>query len=525
MLTIKNLSGAFINADGEEPVLNNVNLKIDPGQTVALVGESGSGKSVTALTVLGLLPRESFHHTGKIIFRDKELTSADPKELEKVRGNQISMIFQEPMTSLNPVYTIGKQLAEPLRLHRRLQSGEIEKEAIYLLKRCGIQDPKEKMNSFPHQLSGGQRQRAMIAMALSCRPRLLIADEPTTALDVTIQAQILTLLKELQEEFNMAIWLITHDLNLVKKSADQLYIMNKGHIVENGETSRIFKAPSHPYTKSLLASIPAPKQTLEAGGPKQVVIRDLHCHFRSSGGIFQPSRKVVKAVDGVSLSISQGTTCAIIGESGSGKTTLGMSILRLNQSHGSIKFKGTELLNLNNKQMQPLRKKMQVVFQDPYSSLSPRMTIGQIIGEGLKIHKIGNSRHERMELAAQNLTEVGLEAEMVHRYPHEFSGGQRQRIAIARAMALTPELLILDEPTSALDVTIQNQIIKLLLHLQGKYQITYVFISHDLRVVRSLADQIAVMKDGCIVESGPAAEIIANPQHHYTRRLFTAAFN
>ena len=252
MLTIKNLSGAFINADGEEPVLNNVNLKIDPGQTVALVGESGSGKSVTALTVLGLLPRESFHHTGKIIFRDKELTSADPKELEKVRGNQISMIFQEPMTSLNPVYTIGKQLAEPLRLHRRLQSGEIEKEAIYLLKRCGIQDPKEKMNSFPHQLSGGQRQRAMIAMALSCRPRLLIADEPTTALDVTIQAQILTLLKELQEEFNMAIWLITHDLNLVKKSADQLYIMNKGHIVENGETSRIFKAPSHPYTKSLL---------------------------------------------------------------------------------------------------------------------------------------------------------------------------------------------------------------------------------------------------------------------------------
>ncbi|MCB2182275.1 MAG: ABC transporter ATP-binding protein [Desulfobulbaceae bacterium] len=524
LLNIKNLSAGFETQDGHVDVLHDVSLSINEGETVALVGESGSGKSVTAFSILQLLDRDSFSATGEIIFNDCNLLQQKENELRKIRGNQIAMIFQEPMTSLNPVYTIGDQIIEPLMLHQGLSAAKAKEESLLLLEKTGIPDPENRMHNYPHQLSGGQRQRIMIAMALACRPKLLIADEPTTALDVTIQAQILALLKDLQQEFNMAILLITHDLHMVKKVARTVHIMHQGGIVEHGNTAEIFADPKAQYTIKLLDSVPKGEPVAKQETKTLLQVRDLRCHFPIKKGFFKRKVGEIKAVDGVTLSIKEGTTYGIVGESGSGKSTLGMSILRLINSKGDITYQDQNLAELKNKDMRPLRRELQVVFQDPFSSLSPRLTVFQIIAEGLKVHRIGAATKERKEIVQRVLAEVGLTPEMADRYPHEFSGGQRQRIAIARAIALQPKFIVLDEPTSALDMTIQSQIIALLRDLQQKYTITYLFISHDLRVVRALSDEVAVMKEGVIVEQGSASEIFNRPKHPYTRKLFSAAF-
>ena len=525
LLQIKGLSAGFHSPDGYEEILHDVALTINQGETVALVGESGSGKSVTALSILQLLDRHSFSCSGEILFNGANLLAKSETELEKIRGNDIAMIFQEPMTSLNPVYTIGDQLMEPLMIHQKLTPAQAWDKALQLLDKTGIPDPESRMPSFPHQLSGGQRQRVMIAMALACRPKLLIADEPTTALDVTIQAQILTLLRELQQELDMAILLITHDLHMVRKVAGHVHIMHQGRIVEHGPCARIFAAPAQPYTIKLLDSVPREKPACREEGTPLLTIADLHCHFPIRKGFFKRRVGEIKAVNGVTLTINEGTTYGIVGESGSGKSTLGLAILRLIDSRGRIFYQGTDLLAKNGSAMRPLRRELQVVFQDPFSSLSPRMTVMQIIAEGLKVHRIGRNAQQQREIVERVLDEVGLTPAMLDRYPHEFSGGQRQRIAIARAIALQPKFIVLDEPTSALDMTIQAQIIDLLHGLQQKYGITYLFISHDLRVVRALADEVAVMKDGMIVESGPAAKLFSHPAHPYTRKLFSAAFD
>ncbi|MBC8318530.1 MAG: ABC transporter ATP-binding protein [Desulfobulbaceae bacterium] len=524
LLEIKNLNAGFHTEDGFSSVLHDVSLGIGYGETVALVGESGSGKSVTAFSVLQLLEKESFSCEGKILFSDADLLQMNATSLQKIRGNDIAMIFQEPMTSLNPVYSIGHQLMEPLKIHQHMTDEEARKQAIYLLGRTGIPDPETRMASYAHQLSGGQRQRVMISMALACRPKLLIADEPTTALDVTIQAQILDLLQELQREFNMAVLLITHDLNMVQKIADRVFIMHQGHIVEEGVTRDIFSSPRDPYTIKLMNSVPKGEQPPKSESRALLTIDNLHCHFPIKKGFFGRKVGEIRAVDGASLTIREGTTYGIVGESGSGKSTLGLCILRLVSCKGNITYNGRDLLKTNKSTMRSLRRELQVVFQDPFSSLSPRLTIFQIISEGLRVHKIGKTKQEQRAIVEEKLLEVGLTAEMADRYPHEFSGGQRQRIAIARAISLSPRFIILDEPTSALDMTIQAQIIDLLRSLQEKYQITYLFISHDLRVVRALADEIAVMKDGMIVEQGNAHTIFANPSHQYTQQLFKAAF-
>jgi microcin C transport system ATP-binding protein len=532
LLEIDNLNAWFTNEAStggtyQEQVLQDVCLSMEAGETVALVGESGSGKSVTALSILRLLEENSpIRYTGSIHFDGTNLFSLPPKEIRAFRGNRIAMIFQEPMTSLNPVYPIGHQLIEPLLLHRSMSPAEAEAEAVRLLERTGIEDPAQRLNVFPHQLSGGQRQRVMIAMALACRPDLLIADEPTTALDVTIQAQILDLIRDIQQEFKMAVLLITHDLAMVRKMAATTHIMKEGRIVEHGATERIFNAPKDPYTCHLLASVP--HETPRPKDASQVLLatRDLNCQFHIKTGwknIFVRNIKVINAVDHVNLTIRAGTTCGIVGESGSGKTTLGMAILKLVKSEGEIQFDNNDLQPLPPHRMRPLRKEIQVVFQDPYSSLSPRLTVNEIVSEGLKVHFRNQTREQRSEQIAHALAEVGLEPEMAYRYPHEFSGGQRQRIAIARAIVLRPRFLILDEPTSALDMTIQAQIIDLLKDLQERYAMTYMFISHDLRVIRALADQVAVMQHGRIVEAGPAAEIFSSPRQDYTKTLFRAA--
>lgn len=529
LLEVDNLNISF-NSDAidgtleDSQVLFDVSFSIDKGKTCALVGESGSGKSVTALSILRLLEYSSrITNKGSIRFEGHEIFDLTEEEIRAIRGNQIAMIFQEPMTSLNPVYSIGNQLIEPLMEHRSMNRKEAEKEAIHLLERTGIENPEERLRVFPHQLSGGQRQRVIIAMALACRPTLLIADEPTTALDVTIQAQILDLIQDIQQEFGMAVLLITHDLPMVKRIADTVYIMKNGRIVEHGSTKNIFDTPTDPYTIHLMSSIPQGSSAKKADSDVLLEIKDLNCHFHLKSGWVSPFKrkiKTIKAVDQVSLSIPKGTTCGIIGESGSGKTTLGMAILRLVKSEGSILFDNNHLNSFSSKEMLPQRKKIQVVFQDPYSSLSPRLNIFQIVSEGLKIHYPEANREERQLAVNKVLEEVELKADMAYRYPHEFSGGQRQRIAIARALILKPKLLILDEPTSALDMTIQAQIIKLLKKLQEKYQMTYLFISHDLRVVRALSDQIIVMRNGQIIESGLAGETFSNPQHEYTKTLF-----
>ncbi len=535
LLKIENFSLTFCSDQeigGDTQVLYNINLALEQGKTHALVGESGSGKSVTAMSILRLLEDIATVRTsGRIVFNNRDMLQLDKDEVRAIRGNDIAMIFQEPMTSLNPVYTIGNQLIEPLMLHRNMSREEAGKRAVTLLKRTGIKDPEYRVNSYPYQLSGGQRQRVMIAMALACRPSLLIADEPTTALDVTIQAQILELIKDIQQEFNMAVLLITHDLPMVQKAADRVSIMYQGRIVEQNSSRELFADPREEYTRHLLSAVPHSSHVPSPGGRQLVDMKGINCEFilkTSWQGFFKRKKSVVKAVDNVDISIRQGTTLGIIGESGSGKSTLAMCLLKLTKFKGAIHFynddKDILLSELSNHQMRPLRRELQIVFQDPFSSLSPRLTVEQIIAEGLQVHKLAGTRTELRSLVQQALEEVELDPDMAGRFPHEFSGGQRQRIAIARAIILKPKLLILDEPTSALDTTIQSQIIKLLKNLQKRHGMTYIFITHDLRVIRSLADELAVMRQGRIVESGPADRIFTQPGHEYTRRLFQAAF-
>jgi len=531
LLDIQNLSLTFHTEDGDSKVLHNISFGVDSGQTVALVGESGSGKSVTALSILRLLEKTATVTTsGTIHYSGQDLLALPESQMRHIRGNKIAMIFQEPMSSLNPVYSIGNQLIEPLLQHQDLTNQEALAKAIELLDRCGIPDPKQRLASFPHQLSGGQRQRAMIAMALACRPALLIADEPTTALDVTIQAQILELLEDIQKELNMAVLLITHDLNMVQKISDHVHIMHDGRIVENGSTKTIFAKPQDPYTIHLLNSVPKGEPEPKPKRKPLLEISDLKCHFPIKAGFFRRTIGKIKAVDGVSLTIREGTTYGVVGESGSGKSTLGMCILRLADCQGKIFYSGgknnsKDLVPLSRTTLRPMRKDLQVVFQDPFSSLSPRLTIEQIISEGLKVHNIGKDKKDRQRMVYKILQEVGLHEEMAGRYPHEFSGGQRQRIAIARAIALKPRFIMLDEPTSALDMTIQAQIIELLKDLQKRYGITYLFVSHDLRVIRAMADEVAVMQNGKIVEAGPVGDLFNKPQHPYTKSLFAAAFD
>lgn len=513
----------------KKQALFDVSLTVDSGETVALVGESGSGKSVTALSILRLLEDSSNIETdGTIRFEGNDISGMNKKEIRAVRGNRIAMIFQEPMTSLNPVYSIGNQLMEPLLLHQSLTKKQAHSEAIRLLERTGIDAAAARMKVYPHQLSGGQRQRVMIAMALACTPSLLIADEPTTALDVTIQVQILDLIRDLQDEFGMALLLITHDLAMVKRIADTVHIMKDGRIIEHGKTNSVFESPQQNYTKRLLNSVPDIHHRSKPTSTNLLELSNVSCTFQLKKGwkeFFKKDAKTnsIRAVDCVDLDIKRGTTLGLVGESGSGKSTLAFAILKLTKSNGKIVFNGQDLQNLSNKQMRPLRRNLQIVFQDPFSSLSPRLTIGQIIMEGMKVHGIGKTRLEQNQKVAQVLIEVGLSVDMMGRFPHEFSGGQRQRIAIARSIVLQPDFLVLDEPTSALDMTIQKQIIDLLIELQDRYGITYLFISHDLRVVRALADHVAVMQNGRIVESGIADKIFTSPEHTYTKRLFSAA--
>ena len=506
--------------------VKNVSFDIGKAETVALVGELGSGKTVTALSILRLLPYPAASHpSGVIRFKGEDLMALPLDGLRHVRGNQISMIFQEPMTSLNPLHTIEQQIGEVLKIHRGLSNSAAQARVLDLLNKVGIEDPKGRLNSYPHQLSGGQRQRVMIAMALANEPDLLIADEPTTALDVTIQAQILDLLLKLKSEFNMAMLLITHDLGIVRKMADRVCVMTNGEIVERGQTRDIFASPRHPYTKHLLAS--EPKGTPPAADPKAPTIleaKDLRVWFPIKRGFMRHTVGHIKAVDGIDLEVKEGQTLGVVGESGSGKTTLGLALLRLVSSDGPIIYLGDRIDGYDLKKMRPLRRDMQIVFQDPYGSLSPRLSIAQIIEEGLLIQKPDMDRTERRARVSKALKEVGLDPAAQDRYPHEFSGGQRQRIAIARALVLEPKFLILDEPTSALDVSVQAQIVDLLRDLQKRYKLAYLFISHDLKVVRALANDIIVLRHGKVVEQGPARTVFAEPKTDYTKALLAAAF-
>ena len=527
LLDIKNLSVNFALPGRTVNAVQNISLNIEEGQTVALVGESGSGKSATALSILQLLPYpRATHPQGSITFKDTELLGAREDTLQKIRGRHISMIFQEPMTSLNPLHTVGKQVAETLEVHRGLRPATARIQALELLHMVHLNEAESRFNAWPHQLSGGQRQRIMIAMALANKPSLLIADEPTTALDVTIQAEILHLLRKLQSDLGMAILLITHDLTIVRNLADRVYVMNKGALVENGSTEEIFTKPKHPYTKTLLNSQPKGNPAApDLSHPTVARVQNLKVWFPLRRGILRTTIGHIKAVNGVSLSVRRGETLGVVGESGSGKTTLGLAMLRLVSSEGVIEFEGKNIQGEKQKTLLPLRRRMQIVFQDPFASLSPRLSVQQIIEEGLKIHKIGSSVADRERIVSNSLTEVGLIPEDRHRYPHEFSGGQRQRIAIARAMVLKPDLLILDEPTSALDLSVQAQIINLLRTLQNQHQLTYIFISHDLRVIKSLANEVIVMKNGTIVEAGPTQSLFGTPRSEYTKNLINAAFS
>jgi microcin C transport system ATP-binding protein len=512
---------------GTARAADHVSFSIGRGETVALVGESGSGKTVSALSVLRLLPYPAASHpSGEIWFEGKDLLKLTPSQLQNVRGNRISMIFQEPMTSLNPLQTIERQVGEVLRVHRRMDERSVRERVLQLLHKVGIREPEKRLDAYPHQLSGGQRQRVMIAMALANEPDLLIADEPTTALDVTIQAQILELLRDLQREMGMAMLLITHDLGIVRKMAERVYIMQSGHIVEHGQTEAIFTDPQHAYTKQLLNAEPKGMPP-PANDKAPVVLKtdDLKVWFPIRQGLLRRTVDHVKAVDGVSLKLRKGQTLGVVGESGSGKTTLGLAILRLIASDGPIVYMGKNIDGLPSRDMRPLRKDMQIVFQDPYGSLSPRLSVGQIIEEGLLIQSPELSYEERRKRVSVALKEVGLDPNAQDRYPHEFSGGQRQRIAIARAMVLQPKFVMLDEPTSALDMSVQAQIVDLLRALQKKHDLSYLFISHDLKVIRALCNYVMVMRNGKVVEEGPAAEVFANPREAYTQALLAAAFN
>ena len=527
LLSIRDLSVAFGRGDRQVVAVDRVSFDIGKGETLALVGESGSGKSVTALSVMKLLPYPPAHHPcGSIRFKGQELLSMAEDQLRHVRGNDISIVFQEPMTSLNPLHTIEKQIGEILLLHQGMTGEPARRRIVDLLDQVGIPDPESRLGSYPHQLSGGQRQRVMIAMALANEPDLLIADEPTTALDVTVQAQILKLLKDIQTRLGMSVLFITHDLGIVRKIADRVCVMNKGKIVEHGGVERVFTAPEHPYTNALLAAEPKP----DPAPPRPeapVVVRtdDLKVWFPVKRGLMRRVVGHIKAVDGITVELRKGETLGVVGESGSGKTTLGLAILRLISSKGPVVFMGHEIQELRFKDMRPYRRDMQIVFQDPYGSLSPRMSISDIVEEGLRVHQPQLGRAERQERVITSLTEVGLDPDTGHRYPHEFSGGQRQRIALARALVLEPTFIVLDEPTSALDMLIQAQMVDLLRDLQKKRDLTYMFISHDLRVVAAMASRLLVLRHGKMVEEGAAAELFKNPKSDYTRALFAAAFN
>ena len=507
--------------------VRGVSFTLDRGEVLALVGESGSGKTVTALSILQLLPYpRAFHPRGSIRLLGHEMVGADERILLKIRGDRVGMVFQEPMTSLNPLHTVEKQIAEVLLLHRNMTREQARARVLELLRLVGIDEPERRLSAYPHQLSGGQRQRVMIAMAVANEPDLLIADEPTTALDVTVQAQILALIRDLQRRLGMAVLLITHDLTIVRRIADRVAVMREGEIVEQGPVREVLENPRHPYTRELLEAEPKGRPLRpDPTAPVVMEARDLRVHFPIQKGLLKRTVGWVKAVDGISLAVREGQTLGVVGESGSGKTTLGLALLRLVRSEGRIVFVGREIQGLDGKRLRPLRREMQIVFQDPYGSLSPRMSVGEIVAEGLEVHGIGRTREERRERVARILEEVGLPAEAMDRYPHEFSGGQRQRIAIARAMVLEPRFVVLDEPTSALDVSVQAQIVRLLRALQERRGVAYLFISHDLRVVRALAHEVLVMRHGRAVEAGPAEEIFERPRHPYTRALLRAAFD
>lgn len=525
LLNIDQLAIAFRQGERETRVVDALSLQVEAGQTLALVGESGSGKSVTALSILRLLPTPpASYPQGDIYFHGQPLLHAPESQLRAIRGNRIAMIFQEPMVSLNPLQTVEKQLYEVLSLHRGMRKEPARAEIIENLARVGIRNPKQRLNDFPHQLSGGERQRVMIAMALLTRPELLIADEPTTALDVSVQAQILTLLKELQRELNMGMLFITHNLNIVRRLADEVAVMRRGRCVEHNSNQRLFSAPEHEYTRLLLDSEPAGEPiALDETQPPLLQVENLKVAFPIRRGVFRRTVGYHSGVKNLSFSLRPGESLGLVGESGSGKSTTGLALLRLIDSSGSIIFDGQPLHGWNHRQMLPVRRRIQVVFQDPNSSLNPRLSVLQIIEEGLRVHHPALSAAEREAKVIAAMQEVGLEGETRHRYPSEFSGGQRQRIAIARALILQPELIVLDEPTSSLDRTVQAQILALLKSLQEKHRLAYVFISHDLQVVRSLCHQVVVLRQGEVVEQGLCQQVFTHPESDYTRQLLTLA--
>ena len=527
LLEVQDLSVTFRTSVATVEAVKHASFTLDRGETLALVGESGSGKSVTALSVLQLLPYPvASHPSGSVRFAGEELMGASPDTLMRIRGNRISMVFQEPMTSLNPLHTIERQIGEILALHKQMTGAAARTRTIELLHLVGIDDGERRLGAFPHQLSGGQRQRVMIAMALANEPDILIADEPTTALDVTIQAQILALIRGLQQRLGLAMLLISHDLSVVRKVAHRVAVMNRGEIVEQGPVAEIFAQPKHPYTQHLLASEPKGEPApADPAAPILISSDRLKVWFPIKAGVFRRTVDHVKAVDEVSIEIRTGETLGVVGESGSGKSTLGLALLRLLKAEGGVRFDGQEIASLGGGKLRPLRRQMQIVVQDPYGSLSPRMSVGEIVGEGLEVHEPGVSDEERETRITAALTEVGLDPAARDRYPHEFSGGQRQRVAIARALVLKPRLIVLDEPTSALDRSVQAQIVDLLRSLQRRHGLTYLFISHDLKVVRAMSHRILVLRHGRRVEEGPADEILARPQHPYTQALLAAAFD
>jgi microcin C transport system ATP-binding protein len=526
LLDVRDLSVAFHHGSGTSIAVDHVSFEIRRGECVALVGESGSGKSVSALSILRLLPYPTASHpSGHIRFKGHELLGMSEQEIRGIRGNDISIIFQEPMTSLNPLHTIGAQIGEILQLHSGMRGTKARARTLELLTQVGIPEPETRLASYPHQLSGGQRQRVMIAMALANEPDLLIADEPTTALDVTVQAQILTLLADIRQRLGMSLLFITHDLGIVRRIADVVCVMKNGKIVEQGPVEQVFTTPQHAYTRALLAAEPKPDPAPPR--PDQPVVMstdDLKVWFPIKRGLLRKTVGHIKAVDGVTLAVRKGETLGVVGESGSGKTTLGLALLRLISSDGPIVFLGSDIQGLQFKAMRPIRRDMQIVFQDPFGALSPRMSVGDIIAEGLSVHQPGLSDDDREARVVKALVDVGLDPKTRFRYPHEFSGGQRQRISIARAAVLEPSFVVLDEPTSALDMLFQAQMVDLLRELQRKRDLTYMFISHDLRVVASLASHLIVMRHGKVVEEGPASELFRNPKTDYTRALFAAAF-
>ncbi len=524
LIEIRDLAVEFVTGSQRQRVVEHVSFDIRRGETLALVGESGSGKSVTAHSILRLLPYPIAQHpAGTITYQGEDLLKVDEKKLRGIRGNRIAMVFQEPMTSLNPLHSIEKQINEVLGLHKGLSGKAATERTLELLDLVGIPEPHKRLKAYPHELSGGQRQRVMIAMALANEPELLIADEPTTALDVTVQLKILDLLKDLQARLGMAILLISHDLNLVRRIAHRVCVMQRGKIVEQASCENLFHSPQHEYTQELLGAEPSGRPIANPPGSTLLEVDNLRVWFPIKKGLMRRTVDYVKAVDGIGFKLPQGQTLGIVGESGSGKSTLGMAILRLIGSEGGIRFQGQALDGMSQHDVRPFRRQMQVVFQDPFGSLSPRMSVSQIVGEGLRIHQMGTDA-EQEQAIIDALAEVGLDPETRHRYPHEFSGGQRQRIAIARALVLKPALILLDEPTSALDRTVQRQVVELLRSLQAKYNLTYLFISHDLAVVRALSHHLIVVKSGQVVEQGPADEIFATPQHIYTQQLLEAAF-